>query len=237
MSSSALRRVRKDLRKYGSRPKAKLLQRFFKTGPGEYAEGDVFLGVMVPATRLVAGRYKDLGLKDTLTLLTSRFHEERLTALLILIDRFRNSGPQDRRRIYRSYLAHTRCINNWDLVDLSAGHIVGAFLWDKEKKPLYTLARSRMLWERRIAIVATSYFIGRGRFTETLRISRLLLKDKEDLMHKASGWMLREVGKRDQKALETFLKTCYRRMPRTMLRYAIERFPEKKRQRYLRGTA
>ena len=234
MSSGALNQIRKELKKQASKEKAKVLQSFFKTGPGEYAEGDIFLGVIVPHIRKIAGRHRDLALDDTIRLLKSKFHEERLTALLILIARFNRDDLKGKKMIYRTYLRHTKYINNWDLVDLSAEHIVGAYLWGKSTKPLDKLARSEMLWERRIAILATFHFIRNHRFSETLKIARLLLRDKEDLIHKAVGWLLREVGKRDRRAEETFLKKHYRRMPRTMLRYAIEKFPENKRQSYLK---
>ncbi|MFC1514367.1 DNA alkylation repair protein [Candidatus Omnitrophota bacterium] len=235
MSSSALSQVRKDLKKQSSKRKAKVLARFFKTGPGEYAAGDIFIGVMVPDTRTVALGHAGLSLKDTAELLKSKIHEERLTALLILIAQFRRSGPKNRKKIYQIYLKNTRHINNWDLVDLSAEHIVGAYLSDKDKKILYALARSKMLWERRIAILATFHFIRNQKFSQTLKIAKILLTDEEDLIHKAVGWLLREVGKRDMALEEEFLKKYYPNMPRTMLRYAIERFPERRRQAFLKG--
>ena len=180
--------------------------------------------------------FENLPSRGILSLLHSRFHEERLLALLILVRLFERGDDAERQRIHNLYLENTRYINNWDLVDLTAEHIVGAYLMDKSKQPLHDLARSTLLWERRIAIVATFHFIRRSEFGPTLRVAGMLLSDTEDLIHKATGWMLREVGKRDMEQEESFLREHYRRMPRTMLRYAIERFPERKRQRYLRGT-
>jgi 3-methyladenine DNA glycosylase AlkD len=227
--------IQQKLRKLGDEERAKASQRFFKTGPGEYGEGDVFLGISVPKLRKLAKEYKDLTLEETRVLLRSAVHEERLLSLFILIGRFVRGDESEREKAYNLYLNNTRFINNWDLVDASAGHIVGAFLADKEKAPLYRLAASKSLWERRVAIISTFYFIRQDKFSETLKISEKLLSDKEDLIHKAVGWMLREVGKRDLKTEENFLKRYYKKMPRTMLRYAIERFPEPKRQDYLKG--
>jgi 3-methyladenine DNA glycosylase AlkD len=172
---------------------------------------------------------------EILTLLKSPYHEERLFALLVLVDKFSKSDAQEQGRIYSLYLAHTAYINNWDLVDSSASHIVGAFLVNRPTKPLLKLAHSESLWERRIAIMATFYFIRLNRFSDTLRIAHMLKDDPEDLIHKAVGWMLREVGNRDRSAEETYLKHHYKDMPRTMLRYAIEKFPEARRQMYLNG--
>ncbi|MBN2120816.1 MAG: DNA alkylation repair protein [Candidatus Omnitrophica bacterium] len=230
-----LNQIKQKLRKAGSKKKAKILQRFFKTGPGQYSQGDIFLGITVPIIKKVVKEHEDLSLKETCRLLRSPIHEERLTALLILVQQFEKSNQPKQKKIYNLYLKHTKYINNWDLVDLSASHIVGAFLKENNKNPLSILARSKSLWERRIAIVATYHFIKNQEFSQTLKISGILLKDKEDLIHKATGWMLREVGKRNQKAEEKFLKKHYKKMPRTMLRYAIERFPETKRQAYLLG--
>jgi 3-methyladenine DNA glycosylase AlkD len=227
--------IQQKLRKLGDEKRAKASQRFFKTGPGEYGEGDVFLGISVPKLRKLAKEYKDLSLKETRVLLRSSIHEARLLSLFILIGRFVTGDESEREKAYNLYLNNTRFINNWDLVDASAGQIVGAFLADKEKAPLYRLAASKSLWERRVAIISTFYFIRQDAFSETLKISERLLSDKEDLIHKAVGWMLREVGKRDLQTEEKFLKRHYKKMPRTMLRYAIERFPEPKRQDYLKG--
>ncbi len=228
--------ARAELREHSDESDAVILQRFFKTGPGEYGEGDRFLGVRVPATRSVARRYGDLPMADTLTLLRSPIHEERLLALIILTQKYRKGTPGEQSEIYREYLNNTRYINNWDLVDASAEHIVGAHLTDRPRRPLHALARSDCLWERRIAIISTFRFIRNGEFDETLKIAEMLVADAEDLIHKAIGWMLREVGKRDRSAEESFLKRYYQRMPRTMLRYAIEKFPEDLRQQYLNGT-
>ena len=226
----------RELRQLANPECAQISQRFFKTGQGEYGEGDRFIGLTVPQVRKLAKKYRDLSLGETKQLLRSLIHEERLLALLILVNAFITSDEAGRRQIYETYLRNTRYITNWDLVDSSAAQIVGAFLSDRSKTPLRALVRSNNLWERRIAIIATFHFIRCGEFAPTLAIARQLLRDDEDLIHKAVGWMLREVGKRDQPLAEKFLRTHCRQMPRTMLRYAIERFPEAKRQRYLRGT-
>ena len=231
-----LQNIRQKLQTLGNKKDAAFHQRFFKTGPGEYGEGDVFLGVRVPELRKLVKQYPDAGLKEARQLLISPIHEERLLALLILVRDFSRENDGAKKRIYEFYLAKTRYINNWDLVDSSAEHIVGAFLMDKDKAPLYQLARSGSLWKRRIAIMATFHFIKHMAFSETLKISKILLQDEHDLIHKAVGWMLREIGKRDMQTEEKFLKSRYGRMPRTMLRYAIEKFPETKRQAYLKGT-
>lgn len=214
---------------------ALFLQRFFKTGPGQYGEGDRFLGIRVPVLRRLARKYGDLPLDDVRELLHSPFHEARLLALLILVRSYDRADPALRRQVYTLYLANTAWINNWDLVDLSAEHVVGRHLEGRSLRPLVRLARSDDLWERRISILATHYFIKLGTFEPTLDVARRLLQDRHDLIHKAVGWMLREVGKRDQAAEEAFLRAHYRSMPRTMLRYAIERFPEKLRLAYLRA--
>ncbi len=228
--------AKKDLQKHASKSKAKILQRFFKTGEGEYGEGDKFIGVVVPDTRKVAKKYQDLSLGDTKKLLKSPIHEERLLALLIMVSKFNKAQAEvQKKAIFKAYLANTKYINNWDLVDLSSPNIVGQYLSDKPKKILYDLSKSKNLWERRIAVVSTFQFIRNGHFGDLLRISKMLLNDKHDLIHKAVGWMLREVGKRDLKALEGFLKANYKKMPRTMLRYAIERLKEPKRLAYLKG--
>jgi 3-methyladenine DNA glycosylase AlkD len=212
------------------------LQRYFKTGPGEYGEGDRFRGLRVPVLRKLAKKYRDLPLTATVGLLQSSFHEDRLLALLILIQRYYSGDAALQEEIHRLYLKHRGLVNNWDLVDASAPHLLGHYLRERPKDPLTRLAASRVVWDRRLAVIATFDFIRQGNFDESLRIARLLLDDPEDLIHKAVGWMLREVGKRDAAAAETFLAAHYRRMPRTMLRYAIERFPEARRQAYLKGT-
>lgn len=213
------------------------VSRFFKTGIGEYGEGDVFIGVRVPALREVCRECRGAGVSEIRSLLRSRVHEERALALLLLVDRFHREDDAQQRRWYEFYLAHTGFINNWDLVDCSAAAIVGRWLQDRDRAPLERLAKSRSVWERRIAIVATYHFIKRGEFRDTLRIADILLADSHDLIHKAVGWMLREVGKRNGSVERRFLKSRAHRMPRTMLRYAIEKFPPAERKRYLRtGT-
>lgn len=226
--------IQARLRQEADAGDAVTLQGFFKTGPGEYGEGDVFIGVKVPKIRALV---KDFWRADeTLVrqLLASAIHEERFLALMILVRQFEKGSEVDRRRIFRLYLSHTDRINNWDLVDLSAPNIVGEYLSDKSRRPLYRLVKSPSLWERRIAMLATFALIRRREFDDALAMADRLLHDQEDLIHKAVGWMLREIGKRDMGVLETFLKPRCTGMPRTMLRYAIERFPEERRQRYLR---
>lgn len=208
-------------------------QRFFKTGKGEYAEGDQFLGIRVPNIRKVARRFKQLSLAEIEKLLHSNFHEERLCALIMMANRAKKAGPEEQKRLYNLYLKNTAYINNWDLVDTSAEHVVGRYLFSNDRSILYELAQSDELWERRIAIMSTFHFIKNNDFEDTLAIAELLLDDEHDLIHKASGWMLREVGNRDMDAEEKFLKKHVLQMPRTMLRYAIEKFPEEKRQQYL----
>ena len=233
-TSTSLPEIQSRLRSLASPETALVLQGFFKTGPGQYGAGDVFLGIKVPTIRAVAKEFTDVGLDTAIDLLHSRFHEERLLALLFLLRHFAAGGAHERRSAYQAYLANTAWINNWDLVDLSAPPVVGAYLADKSRAQLYQLVRSPSLWERRIAMVATLHFIRRGDFDDTLLLAERLLHDREDLMHKATGWMLREVGKRDQERLESFLQQHCQAMPRTMLRYAIERFPETLRQAHLR---
>ncbi len=228
--------IQRELRQLGNAEIARHSLRFFQTGPGQYGVGDRFLGIRVPALRVVAKKYRGISFEDVSELLRSGFHEERLTALFILVRRYQKPlGSGDRDAIYRLYLDSTRWINNWDLVDCSAEHIVGAHLCQRNKRPLYKLAGSESLWERRIAMMATGGYIKQRQFDDALRIAEILLPDPEDLIHKAVGWMLREIGKRDIETEEHFLKCHYRNMPRTMLRYAIEKFPEQKRQRYLQG--
>lgn len=221
----------------GSPERAKLSQRFFKTGVGQYGEGDVFVGITVPVLRQLGKKYHLISLSDIKILLSSEIHEERLLALLLLVRKFQDGDETIREKIFTLYLKQTRYINNWDLVDSSASYIVGAFLFDKPKDILLKLATSKNMWERRIAIIATLYFIHQGNPEWTFKIAELLLNDVHDLIHKAVGWMLREVGKQCSEEIEErFLKKCYSVMPRTMLRYAIERFPEAKRKQYLTGN-
>jgi len=227
--------IQKRLRSFATKEKAAVLQRFFKTGPGQYGEGDKFLGVMVPNIRLVVKEFRDAPLPEVKKLMCSPWHEERVLALLILVDQFERGDDAIRKKIYHLYVKRTKYINNWDLVDLSAPKIIGPYLDGGSRALLYRLVRSRNLWERRIAILATFPYIRQGDFVDALSIYEKLLGDDEDLMHKAIGWMLREVGKKDVAVLESFLQKHHRKMPRTTLRYAIERFPEAKRKRYLRS--
>jgi 3-methyladenine DNA glycosylase AlkD len=228
--------LRKELYALADPADAVHLQRFFKTAPGEYGAGDKFLGLRVPALRKLVRDYRQLDDAHAVEMLSSSWHEERLIALMLLVEGYGRGDESRRERIYRAYLAHTRYINNWDLVDASAGYIVGPHLEPRELGLLERLARSDDIWERRIAIISTFHFIKRNEFAPTLKIARLLLDDSHDLIHKAVGWMLREVGKRDRTVEDAFLKKHYREMPRTMLRYAIERHPETLRKRYLAGT-
>ena len=230
-----LKEIKEKLQKLGNQKRAEQSGRYFKTGPGEYGEGDIFLGIPVPELRKLSRAYREIPLEAAEKLLKSPIHEERLLALLILVLKYGKSDAGTRKGIYSLYLKNTRFINNWDLVDVSAHYIVGPFLMDRSKKPLYRLAASKSLWERRIAIMATFHYIRQNSYSETLNIAEILISDKEDLIHKAVGWMLREVGKRDLHTEEEFLKPRYKAMPRTMLRYAIEKFPAAKRQRYLKG--
>ncbi len=230
-----LNKLIKELEEARNPEQAEILQKFFKTGEGEYGEGDVFLGIKVPVQRSIAKKYSGLGLPKIKELLKSKIHDYRSVALFILIDKYKKSDEENKGNIFNFYLENTKNINNWDLVDLSAPNIVGDFLLDKKKNVLYELVQSENLWEKRIAIISTYAFIKKGEFKDALAISELLLKDNHDLIHKAVGWMLREVGKQEQEILENFLREHYKYMPRTMLRYAIERFDEEKRKKYLRG--
>jgi 3-methyladenine DNA glycosylase AlkD len=211
-------------------------QRFFKTGEGEYGAGDKFLGVRVPVLRQAVKKFNGTPLNIVVKLLKSKYHEIRLFALFLLVFHFSKADADEQRKIYRLYLKNTRYINNWDLVDSSAHQIVGGYLIDKDKAVLYDLAKSNSLWERRIAIISTYHFIKKNKFQDTLRLSKQLRDDPEDLIHKAVGWMLREVGNRDKPKEVAFLKTHYKKMPRTMLRYAIEKFSKVERQKYLQGN-
>ena len=227
--------VKKDLRSLADFEKANILQRFFKTQKGEYGEGDIFLGIIVPNTRKVAKNYKDLKLSEVKKLLYSKIHEERLCALLILVDKFEKGEIEEKEKVFTFYIKNAKQVNNWDLVDISASRIVGRFLIDKPKGLLYKFAMSENLWKKRISIISTYTFIKEGKYEDTFKIAEILMNDKHDLIHKAVGWMLREVGKKSLKDEEKFLKKYYKIMPRTMLRYAIERFPEEKRINYLKG--
>lgn len=211
-------------------------QRFFKTGPGEYGEGDIFRGIRVPVQRKVAKAFKDVSVATAIELLHSKYHEDRLVAIFILVEKYKKKDPVQRQEIYEQYLANTAYINNWDIVDSSAHKIVGPHLMDRDRSILYKLVKSDMLWERRIAMMSTYYFIHKDDFEDALKLAELLLHDKEDLIHKVVGWMLRELGKRNFDLEDGFLLQHYQSMPRTMLRYAIEKFPEERRQGYLKGT-
>lgn len=231
----SLTEIRKEIKKQANPKQAVILQRFFKTGKGEYGEGDIFYGIKVPVQRIIAKKFNDLSLEDLKVLVNSKVHEERLIAAFILIDQYKKGDEKKRKIVFDFYLKNRKGINNWDLVDLSAPKIVGMHLIDKEKDLLYKFAVSKDLWEKRIAIISTQTFIREHFFEDTLNISEIILQDKHDLIHKAVGWMLREVGNRDMETEEEFLKKHYKKMPRTMLRYAIEKFPEQKRLKYLKG--
>tara|TARA_Y100000310_G_C20519534_1_gene732954 strand:+ start:266 stop:946 length:681 start_codon:yes stop_codon:yes gene_type:complete len=223
--------LKEELQALGDEERANLLQRFFKTGPGEYGEGDKFLGVVVPETRKVAKKYLNLDFNEIEELLQSGIHEVRLAALLILVERYKKTKDKE---IVDFYLKNTKYINNWDLVDLTAHKILGDYLLDRDKEILYSLAESSNLWERRISIISTFAFIDEGRFEDSLKISEILLNDEHDLIHKAVGWVLREIGKKDLEVEEEFLRKYHKEMPRTMLRYSIEKFSEEKRKFYMK---
>lgn len=235
-----MQNVQRALKTQANPAKAIILQRFFKTGKGEYGEGDVFLGIQVPQLRLVAKQFATISLKEVEQLLNSKIHEERMVALFVLVAQFQKAerarNENGKKEIYEFYLANAKRINNWDLVDLSAPNVVGNYLLKKNHDVLFKLARSENLWEKRIAIISTFSFIRIGQFQDTFKIVEMLLNDKHDLIHKACGWMLREVGKRNQVVEEQFLEKHYKEMPRTMLRYAIEKFPEEKRKQFLNRT-
>ena len=230
-----LNELRKKIKMLSSPEVSKIMKWFFKTGKGEYGEGDVFAGLKVPTQRKLAQEFRDLSFIDLKVLLNSPVHEERLISLFILIDKFAKGTEKEKQFIFRFYLKNRNGINNWDLVDLSAPKIMGKYLLEKDKTILFKFAVSKNLWERRIAILTTQEFIRNDNYDITLRITEILLNDNHDLIHKAVGWMLREIGKRDLITEEIFLKIHYKKMPRTMLRYAIEKFPETKRKKYLQG--
>ena len=234
MSADA-RTVQAALAQLANPEDAQFLKRFFKTGPGQYGAGDVFLGIRVPATRTLVRRFRDLPLAEVIKLLHAAEHEARLLALLIMVDQYKRGSADQRIALFDAYLANTRYVNNWDLVDSSAHFIVGAQLQTGDRDLLDRLARSPLIWERRIAMVATFHFIRQSDFGDALRIAEILLDDSEDLMHKAVGWMLREVGKKDRAALDRFLHTHHKALPRTALRYAIEKHPEHERKAWLAG--
>ena len=225
--------LRDELRSVAIPEKAAFFPRFFKTGPGEYGEGDQFLGVKVPEQRKIAKRYRQLPLDQVSQLLDSPFHEERLTALFILIHQFQGGSEEEQRRIFELYVEKRHRVNNWDLVDSSAHHILGAWLENRDRDLLYQWAHHGTLWERRMAMIATFRYLCQNEYADSLRIAEILLEDAHDLIHKAVGWTLREVGKRDLEAEKAFLEAHGPRMPRTALRYAIERFPKEERKAYL----
>lgn len=228
-----LANFRNEMKSLYNSERAEHSKRFFKTGKGEYGEGDVFYGLSVPEERKIAREYLDLSLDDIEGLLHSVVHEERTIALMILVYKNKKADDSLKKTIYELYIRNTDWINNWDLVDVTAPDIIGNYLLDKDRSVLYNFAKSDHLWKKRISIIATLTFIKNNDFKDTLKICEILLKDKHDLIHKASGWMLREVGKRNLKVEENFLRKHYKTMPRTMLRYAIEKFNEKKRLMYL----
>jgi len=232
-----LKQLKKELQDNKDSKQAEILSRFFKTGKGEYGEGSIFLGIKVPVLRKIAKNYLDLDIKDLQNLLNNKIHTYRFVALVILVEQYKKENDKLKKKIYNFYIKNIKNINNWDLVDTSAPHIIGHYLYHQPrivaKKKLQQLALSKSLWERRVAIVSTFYFIRQNRLGETYGISKILLKDKHDLIHKAVGWMLRESGKKNQKVLEDFLEKNIKKIPRTTLRYSIEKFTEKKRKYYL----
>jgi len=229
----SLREFRKRIKKESNEQQAQVLQRFFKTGKGEYGEGDVFAGIKMPLQRKIAKDFENLNYNDVRELMSSKIHEERMIGLLILQGKYEHGNENEKEKAFNFYIHNRKGINNWDLVDISAPKIVGTHLLERDKILLYDFARSKNLWERRIAILSTFTFIRAEKFETTFKISDILLNDDHDLIHKAVGWMLREIGKKDLYAEEKFLKPRYKKMPRTMLRYAIEKFPEIKRRKYL----
>ncbi len=230
-----LNKLKKDLNKLKNKEKAKILAGFFKTGKGEYGEGDIFLGLTSQEIKDVAKKYsKEINFNDLQRLFNSKIHEYRVTTLRILVEKYQKADEQLKKKIFNFYLKNIKQVNNWDLVDLSAPNIIGDYLLDKDRKILYKLAKSKNLWEKRISIISTYRFIKENNFNDTLKISEILLNDKHDLIHKAVGWMLREIGKKNQVIEEKFLRKYHKVMPRTMLRYAIEKFDENKRKFYLK---
>ena len=226
-----------EIRELASKTIAKHSLRFFKTDKGEYGYGDIFLGVRAPEIRLIAKKHIDISIADMKNLIKSKYHEERFLGLIILVNKYsKTKDNETRNKLYKVYVSSFKYINNWDLVDVTCSHVIGKHLMDKDRSILYTWAESEDLWTKRIAIVSTHCFIRKNELHDTFKIAEILLNDEHDLIHKAVGWMLREAGKRNLEKEEIFLKKYYNTMPRTMLRYAIERFPEEKRQKYLRGT-
>ena len=230
-----LSQLRARIKKLASPSDAKFLQRFFKTAPGEYDEGDRFIGIRVPVTRKLARKFRELPRRAVVALLQSPIHEERLLALIILVNAYQRGDDAERAEIYKLYLAQLDRVNNWDLVDSSAPYLIGPHLLNRSRTTLFRLARSQNLWHRRVAVLATFHFIRAGDFADTLRLAERLRDDEHDLMHKAVGWMLREIGKRDVVVFRKYLDQHAAFMPRTMLRYAIEKLSERERRRYLRA--
>jgi len=228
-----LNKLISELQKLSNPKKKEVYQRFFKTGKGEYGEGDIFIGLTVPEQRALAKKYVNISIPKIQQLLKNKIHEYRLTGLLILTYKYEKADEREKENIFNFYLKNLKHVNNWDLVDLTSTKVVGEFLHNKDKKTLYKLVQSKDLWEKRVSIISTLYFIKKGEFEDTLAISELLLKDKHDLIHKAVGWMLREVGKKDESVLKKFLKQHYDELPRTTLRYAVEKFPELERKKWL----
>ena len=230
-----LKELQSEIKANVNPAKAKFLQGFFKTGKGEYAEGDIFLGITVPTSRSLAKKYSQISTADAFELLKSKYHEERLIAIFIFTRHFEKGDEKLKTKIVNEYLKNTKLINNWDLVDSSAYKILGKYLLDKPKDILFKLAKSNLLWDRRISIISTYAFIKAGETATTFQLALQLIDNKEDLMHKGVGWMLREAGKPDPVGLDIFLAEHHKKMPRTMLRYAIEKFPESKRKAFLSG--
>jgi 3-methyladenine DNA glycosylase AlkD len=233
-----VKKIKKEIDSFYDPEKSLNFQRFFKTGKGEYGEGDVFLGLSVPLQRSIAKKYfKEIKISDLSILITSKVHEHRQVALFLMVYRYEIEDKKGRNEIYNYYVKNIDRVNNWDLVDSSAPNIIGQYLYENlsKRKVLYKWVKSEKLFVRRISIISTFYFIKKNYFLDSLKISKLLLKDKEDLIHKAVGWMLREIGKRDLKEEINFLDKYFKEMPRTMLRYSIEKFEEKERLKYLKG--
>ena len=230
-------KAREEIRALANKEIAQHSLRFFKTDKGEYGHGDLFLGVRAPKIRSIAKKHIDISISDMQTLIRSKYHEERFLGLIILVNKYaKTKDKKNRNQLYKIYVYSFKYINNWNLVDVTCPHVTGKHLIDKDRTILYKWAKSEDLWTKRIAMVSTFSFIRKNDLEDTFKIAEILLHDEHDLIHKAVGWMLREAGKRDIKKEETFLKKYYKTMPRTMLRYSIEKFPETKRQKYLKGT-
>ena len=226
-----------EIRALANKERADHSKSFFKTGKGEYGYGDIFLGVRTPQIRLIAKKHIGISTTEMQTFIKSKYHEERLLGLIILVNKYSKAKDEKvRNQLYKIYVSSFKYVNNWDLVDVTCPHVIGKHLMNKERSILYSWAKSNDIWTKRIAIVSTHWFIRKNDLDDTFKIAEILLNDEHDLIHKAVGWMLREAGKRDLEKEEIFLKKHYKNMPRTMLRYSIEKFPEPKRQKYLKGT-